>query len=66
MKMSRYLVPTLKEDPSDAVITSHRLMLRAGLIRKESAGIHLFAIGFARITEDHRHYQGRDEINQAL
>ncbi len=42
MKMSRYLVPTLKEDPSDAVITSHKLMLRAGLIRKESAGMYIY------------------------
>jgi prolyl-tRNA synthetase len=40
--MSRYLVPTLKEDPADAVITSHKLMIRAGLIRKESAGMYIY------------------------
>ncbi|PKL35681.1 MAG: proline--tRNA ligase [Spirochaetae bacterium HGW-Spirochaetae-1] len=42
MKLSRYMVPTLKEDPSDAVVTSHRLMMRAGLIRKESAGMYVY------------------------
>lgn len=42
MKFSRYLVPTLKEDPSDASIMSHRLMIRAGLIRKESAGMYIY------------------------
>lgn len=42
MRMSRYLVPTLKEDPADAVITSHKLMIRAGLIRKESAGMYIY------------------------
>lgn len=42
MKMSRYLIPTLKEDPADAVITSHKLMIRAGLIRKESAGMYIY------------------------
>ncbi len=39
MKMSRFLVPTLKEAPSDAVAVSHMLALRAGLIRQEAAGI---------------------------
>ncbi|HRU64321.1 MAG TPA: proline--tRNA ligase [Spirochaetota bacterium] len=42
MKVSRYLIPTLKENPSDAVVTSHRLMMRAGLIRKESAGMYSY------------------------
>ncbi|MEW6526089.1 MAG: proline--tRNA ligase [Spirochaetota bacterium] len=42
MRMSRYLIPTLKEDPADAVITSHKLMIRAGLIRKESAGMYIY------------------------
>lgn len=42
MRMSRYLIPTLKEDPADAVITSHKLMIRAGLIRKESAGMYMY------------------------
>lgn len=42
MKLSRYLIPTLKEDPSDAVVTSHKLMIRAGLVRKESAGTYAY------------------------
>lgn len=47
MKLSVYIVPTMKEDPSDAVVTSHRLMIRAGLIRKESAGMYIYLpLGF--------------------
>ena len=42
MRFSRYIVPTLKEDPADAVVKSHRLMLRAGLVRKESAGMYVY------------------------
>jgi len=40
MRMSQYFLPTLKEDPSEAPIVSHRLMLRAGMIRQSSAGIY--------------------------
>lgn len=40
MKMSKYFMPTMKENPSEAQIVSHRLMLRAGLIRQTSAGIY--------------------------
>lgn len=40
MRMSCYFLPTLKEDPSEAQIVSHRLMLRAGMIRQSSAGIY--------------------------
>lgn len=42
MRLSRYILPTMKEDPSDAVVASHRLMIRAGLIRKESAGMYIY------------------------
>ncbi len=42
MKVSKYLLPTLKEDPSDAVVLSHRLMMRAGLMKKESAGMYAY------------------------
>ncbi len=42
MKLSQYYVPTLKEVPTDAVIPSHVLMIRAGLIRMVSAGIYSF------------------------
>jgi prolyl-tRNA synthetase len=40
IRYSRYLMPTAKETPSDAEIASHRLMLRAGLIRKVASGIY--------------------------
>ncbi len=40
MRLSRYFLPTLKETPSEARVASHRLMLRAGLIRQSSAGIY--------------------------
>jgi prolyl-tRNA synthetase len=42
MRLSKYFVPTLKEVPNDAVVTSHILMLRAGMIRMLSAGIYSF------------------------
>ena len=40
MRLSRYFLPTLKENPKEAEIASHRLMLRAGMIRQEAAGIY--------------------------
>ena len=40
MRMSRYFLPVLKENPSEAQIVSHRLMLRAGMIKQASAGIY--------------------------
>jgi prolyl-tRNA synthetase len=47
MRVSRYILPTMKEDPSDSVIVSHKLMMRAGLIRKESAGMYIYLpLGF--------------------
>src|SRR3989337_3126887 len=40
MRFSRFFLPTLKEAPSDAEVISHRLMVRAGMIRKVAAGIY--------------------------
>ena len=40
MRLSRFFLPVLKQTPSEAQITSHRLMLRAGMIRQEAAGIY--------------------------
>ena len=40
MRRSIFFLPTLKEDPAEAQIVSHRLMLRAGMIRQASAGIY--------------------------
>jgi prolyl-tRNA synthetase len=42
MRLSKYFVPTLKEVPADAIVKSHVLMLRAGMIRMLSAGIYSF------------------------
>jgi prolyl-tRNA synthetase len=40
MRLSRYFMPTLRDAPSDAQVVSHQLMLRAGMIRQEAAGIY--------------------------
>src|SRR6266498_5561299 len=40
MRLSRYFLPILRETPKEAEVLSHRLMLRAGLIRQEAAGIY--------------------------
>jgi len=47
MRLSRYFLPILKETPKEAEIVSHRLMLRAGMIRQEAAGIYAWLpLGF--------------------
>ena len=40
MRLSRYFLPVLKQTPAEAQIPSHRLMLRAGMLRQEAAGIY--------------------------
>jgi len=40
MRLSRYFLPVLKETPAEAEIVSHRLMLRAGMIKQQAAGIY--------------------------
>ncbi len=40
MRLSEYFLPVLRENPSEAQIVSHRLMLRAGMVRQSSAGIY--------------------------
>src|SRR3978361_1622333 len=42
MRLSRFFLPILKENPKEAEIVSHRLMLRAGMMRQEAAGIYAF------------------------
>ncbi|MBN1871200.1 MAG: proline--tRNA ligase [Candidatus Omnitrophica bacterium] len=42
MKMTSALIPTLKEDPAEAEVISHKLMIRAGLIRKLGAGAYIY------------------------
>ncbi len=64
MRLTRMFLPTLKEPPATAEVVSHRLMLRAGMIRKVAAGIYsLLPLG-VRVT---RKVEGivRDEMNRA-
>ena len=42
MRLSRYFLPILRETPKEAEIVSHRLLLRAGMVRQEAAGIYAF------------------------
>src|ERR1041385_6120325 len=42
MRLSRFFLPILRETPKEAEIGSHRLMLRAGMMRQEAAGIYAF------------------------
>jgi prolyl-tRNA synthetase len=42
MRWSKFFIPTLREDPADAEVVSHRLLLRAGMVRQLSAGIYSY------------------------
>ena len=42
MRWSQYFIPTLREDPADAEVVSHKLLLRAGIVRQLSAGIYSY------------------------
>jgi prolyl-tRNA synthetase len=47
MRLSRYFLPVMKDTPAEATIVSHQLMLRAGMIRQEAAGIYAWLpLGF--------------------
>ena len=51
MKASRMLISTLKETPNEAVISSHILLLRAGMIRKLVAGVYNYLpLGLRTLT----------------
>jgi len=64
MRLSRYFLPILKETPSEAQIVSHRLMLRAGLIRQEAAGIYAWLpLGFRVLQKIEQIV--REEMNRA-
>jgi prolyl-tRNA synthetase len=69
MRMSQYFLPTLKENPAEAQIVSHRLMLRAGLVRQTSAGIYAWLpLGFRvlknieRIVREEQDGTGAQEV----
>jgi prolyl-tRNA synthetase len=64
MRVSETLIPTLREDPGEAETVSHRLMLRAGLIRKVAAGIYTYLpLGLRVLRKIERIV--REEMNQA-
>ncbi|MCG3117583.1 MAG: proline--tRNA ligase [Candidatus Manganitrophus sp. SA1] len=69
MRYSKLLIPTLREDPTEAEVVSHRLMMRAGMIRKVSAGIYNFLpVGLrvlskvAKIVREEMEHAGAQEI----
>jgi prolyl-tRNA synthetase len=64
MRYSRYLLNTLKETPADAEVTSHQLMMRAGMIRKVAAGIYNYLpLGLRSIRKVERIV--REEMDRA-
>jgi prolyl-tRNA synthetase len=64
MRLSRYFLPLLRETPSEAQIVSHRLMLRAGMIRQEAAGIYAWLpLGFQVLKKIEQIV--REEMNRA-
>ncbi len=52
MRLTRSLIPTLKETPAEAQIASHRLMLRAGLVRQTAAGIYAWLPAGLRVLRN--------------
>src|SRR5579862_66017 len=69
MRLSEYFLPVLRENPSEAQIASHRLMLRAGMIRQSSAGIYSWLpLGLRvlknveRIVREEQNRSGAQEI----
>src|ERR1700742_182197 len=64
MKWTKTLIPTLREAPSDAEIVSHKLLLRAGLIRKLAGGVYKFrALGLRALRKGEQII--REEMNRA-
>ena len=51
MRWTRTLIPTLRDDPADAEAISHKLMVRAGLVRQLAAGIYVYLPLGLRVLE---------------
>ena len=64
MRLSHFLLPVLKEDPSEAQIVSHRLMLRAGMIKQQAAGIYSWLPLGLRVLKNIEQII-REEMNRA-
>ena len=69
MRQSQAFIPTLKEDPADAELVSHKLMVRAGMLRKLSAGVFaLLPVGWraarkvAQIVREEMDRAGAQEL----
>jgi prolyl-tRNA synthetase len=69
MRLSQYFLPTLRENPAEAQIVSHRLMLRAGMIRQQAAGIYAWLpLGYRvlrnieRIVREEQDASGAQEV----
>ena len=55
MRWTNFLIPTLKEDPAEAESISHKLMIRAGLVRQLAAGLYIFLpLGWRVMEKIHR------------
>src|ERR1700722_18207794 len=61
MRVSRYFLPLLKETPAEAQIVSHRLMLRAGMIKLQSAGIYSWLPLGVRVLEKNEEIGGEKQ-----
>ncbi len=70
MRLSQFFLPTLKETPTEAQIVSHRLMLRAGMVRQQAAGIYSWLpLGFRvlkRVEQIVREEQDRSGAQEIL
>lgn len=64
MKLSHYFLPTLKENPIDATIKSHQLMIRAGMIRQTASGIYSWLPLGLKVLRNIENIV-KDEINKA-
>ena len=64
MRASRYLLATVKETPADAVVISHQLMLRAGMIRKLASGLYSWLPSGLRVLQKVERII-REEMNRA-
>ena len=64
MRASRFLIPTEKDDPQEAVVASHRLMIRAGLVRKTASGLYSYLPMGLRILKKIESIV-RDEMNKS-
>lgn len=64
MRYSRFLAPTLRDDPADAEVISHKLLLRAGFIRRVTSGVYDFLPMGLRVLRKIEQVV-REEMNRA-